>query len=83
MSLLDSSYYIQHCIDDKIDYNDRKQFAKLLGLNDMESKLMIMFCEEQFDNSWITVTKEIIVNVFGYANQKTSNSNFKKRIGDC
>lgn len=54
--------------------------AKSAGFNDAELKIVEMFWEPAFNKSWIYVSSELIHEFFGYAESKSSSSNFYKKL---
>lgn len=56
--------------------------AKLAGFTDNELKMVEIFWEPAFNDSWIYVSSELIHDFFGYAKTKSSASNFYKKLVD-
>lgn len=56
--------------------------AKLAGFTDNELKMVEIFWEPAFNDSWIYVSSELIHDLFGYAKTGSSTRDFYRKLAD-
>jgi len=57
-----------------------EEIAKIAGYTDEEKKWAMIFWDSAFNNSWIYLSDEAIVDWMGYKAAKNTNSNFYKEM---
>jgi phage anti-repressor protein len=61
---------------------DHVKLAKIAGFNQEEVEFVKLFWDPAFNDSWIYITKEMVVEWLGYSNAKDTMRHFYKKLID-
>lgn len=67
----------------EIEDLDYLKLAKLYSFNEKEIKMLKLFWDPAFNDSWIYLSSKLIHEYFGYKETKSSMSNFYKKMREC